>query len=77
MLIPKNINPADCIYVKATYVIRVLLEQKQLTVSELYYEVNRTCKMTFFVFQLCLDWLYLIGCIKYNNDSIPKLTLCT
>lgn len=77
MLLPKNIAPEECIYYKATYVIRVLLEQQQLTVSELYFEVNRLCKMTFFVFQLCLDWLYLIGSIKLTNDQLPKITLCT
>lgn len=77
MLIPKNTSPDECIYYKATYIIKVLLGGEKLTVSELYYAVNQSCKMTFFVFMLCLDWLYLIGCIKYNNDPLPKIILCS
>ena len=77
MLIPKNISPDECIYYKATFVIKVLLEGEKLTVSELFCAVNRNCKMSFYVFLLCLDWLYLIGSIKYNNDPLPKIILCS
>lgn len=77
MLIPKNINPDDCIYYKATFVLKVLIEHGQLSTSELFYNVNQLCKMTYFFFTLCLDWLYLIGSINYTNDPIPQIKLCT
>lgn len=46
MLIPKNINPDDCIYYNATFVLKVLIEHGQLSTSELFYNVNQLCKMT-------------------------------
>lgn len=81
MLMPKNISPDECIYYKATFVIKALLDKGAMTVTELYYEVNERCRMSFFVLILCLDWLFLIGCIKYADDSstsvyIRRLELC-
>lgn len=77
MLIPQNTSPDECIYYKATFVIKALLSEEKLSITDLFYEVNRSCKMTFSVFMLCLDWLYLIGSIKYNNEPIPKIVLCS
>ena len=57
MLIPKNISPDECIYYKATFVIKALLDKGAMTITELYYEVNERCRMSFFVLTLCLDWL--------------------
>ena len=81
MLITINISPYECIYYKATFVIKALLEKGAMTVVDLFYEVNEICKMSFFVLTLCLDWLFLIGCIKYADDSstydkIRRLELC-
>lgn len=81
MLIPINISPDECIYYKATFVIKALLEKGAMTVVDLFYEVNERCKMSFFVLTLCLDWLFLIGCIKYADDSstydkIRRLEIC-
>ena len=77
MLIPLNKNPDDCIYNKATFVLKVLIEHKQLSTTELFYYVNQSCKMTYFVFILCLDWLYLIGTIHYTHDAHIQIKLCT
>ena len=81
MLIPKNISPDECIYYKATFVIKALLDKEAMTVTELYYDVNERCRMSFLVLTLCLDWLFLIGCIKYADDSstydkIRRLEIC-
>lgn len=69
MLIPKNISPDECIYYRATFVIKALLDKGAMTVNELYYEVNGRCRMSFSVMILCLDWLYLIGFVKHSADS--------
>ena len=81
MLLPKNISPDECIYYRATFVIKALLDKEAMTVTELYYEVNERCRMSFFVLTLCLDWLFLIGCIKFADDSpasvnIRRIKLC-
>ena len=40
MLIPINISPDECIYYKATFVIKALLEKGAMTVLDLFYEWN-------------------------------------
>lgn len=77
MLIPKNINPDECIYYKAARVLKIMLARRSMSVADLYVEVNAESKMSYFVFQLCLDWLYLIGCISYTNNPYPQITICT
>lgn len=70
MLIPKNISPDNCVYVNAAYVLECLLEQKQLTTADLFCAVRQRHQISFAMFVLCLDWLYLIDSITCNNDLI-------
>ena len=74
MLIPENILPDNCIYVNAAYVLEALLQQNQQSTADLYVAVCKKHKMTFSVFTLCLDWLYLIDSITIDNELI---TLCS
>lgn len=74
MLIPQNLSPDDCIYVNAAYVLEALLKKNQQSIADLYVSVRSKHKMTFSLFVLCLDWLYLIDSITIDNDLI---TLCS
>lgn len=74
MLIPDGISPDNCIYANAAYVLEVLLKEGEQTVADLYCNVCRKHKMTFSVFTLCLDWLYLIDCIMLKEG---RITLCS
>ena len=82
MLLPRNVSPDECIYYRATFVIKALLDNGAMTVAGIFYEVNKRCRMSFFVLAMCLDWLYLTGCIRYAADDssksvcIRKLELC-
>lgn len=74
MLIPENISPDDCVYVNAAFVLEVLLDKQELNVSDLYCDVCTKHKMTYSLFTLCLDWLYLIDKISFSEE---KITLCS
>ena len=70
MLLPNNVSPQNCVYYNAAFVLEVLLKKKTLTLHELYHEVRKKHNMTFSLFILCLDWLYMIGSISTNDKSI-------
>lgn len=70
MLIPKNISPDNCVYLNAAYVLQSLFDNKVQTVSELFCNVRGNRKMTFSMFVLCIDWLYLIDCITLEDGVV-------
>lgn len=74
MLIPQNLSPDDCVYFNAAYVLEALLCDRQQSTADLYVEVCKKHKMTFSLYLLCLDWLYLIDSITIENELI---TLCS
>lgn len=74
MLIPQNLSPDDCVYVNAAYVLEALLQDSQQSIADLYVAVRKQHKMSFSLFVLCLDWLFLIDSITIENEQI---TLCS
>jgi len=74
MLIPKNLSPDDCVYYNAAYVLEALLGKHEQSMSDLYCAVRMRHEMSFSMFILCLDWLFLIDSIRINEELI---TLCS
>jgi hypothetical protein len=74
MLLPDNIHPDKSIYYNAAFVLQVLQTKKGLDLVSLFYEVKQLKEITFPVFILCLDWLFIanIATIKDN-----KVELCS
>ena len=74
MLLPDNIHPEQTVYYNASFVLSVLLQKKQMNLIDLYMESILTVKMSFPIFLLSLDWLFLIDVIKSNKDG--EIILC-
>jgi len=74
MLLPDNIHPEHTIYYNASLVLSVLLRKKRVYLIDLYIETILSVKMNFNIFLLCLDWLFLIDIIKYNEKE--EIVLC-
>jgi len=74
MLLPDNIHPEQTIYYNASHVLSVLLQKKQINLIDLYIETVTSNKMSFQIFLLCLDWLFLINIIEYNEKK--EVVLC-
>ena len=70
MLLPDNINPDNSIYYNGAIVLQVLQNNNKLDLLELYNNVKNVRKMTFPIFVLCLDWLYLIGLAVIKNNNV-------
>lgn len=74
MLIPRNMSPDDCVYYNAAFVLEALLRRGAMTTADLYCEVRLHHRMSYSLFVLCLDWLFLINSISFNQE---KISLCS
>lgn len=70
MLLPDNIHPENSIYYNGAVVLQVLQENNKLGMLELYYLTKKIRTMTFPLFILCLDWLYLIDAAVLKNERV-------
>ncbi len=70
MLLPKDIAPEDCIYYNGSLVMEVMLRNKKMKISDLFFEVNVKKDISFATFLLCLDWLFLIDAIIVKKEEI-------
>jgi len=75
MLIPDNIHPQHSIYYNGSFVLQALQRNKLQNLLDLYMNVKQKRSMTFPVFILCLDWLFLLNLVVITNDS--KIKLCS
>jgi hypothetical protein len=74
MLLPDNVHPENSIYYNGAIVLQVLQKLIKIEMLELYNKVNQVQNMSFPVFILCLDWLYLIDAAELKNE---KVELCS
>ena len=75
MLLPDNIHPDNSIYYNGAFVIESLKKEMSYNMLDLYQEVKTKKQMSFSVFILCLDWLYLLEVVKFN--FIGEIELCS
>ena len=75
MLLPDNIHPELSIYYNG-YVILTELEKKtEQMLLELYYNVKKSNNMSFSVFVLSLDGLYLIQLAQISEKGVVRKCL--
>lgn len=70
MLLPDSIHPENTVYFNGATILQVLQNSAEIELLELYYQACNLCKMTFPMFVLCLDWLYLIEIATVENDMV-------
>jgi len=75
MLLPDNIHPDNSIYYNGAFVIESLKKETSYKMLDLYQEVKSKKQMSFSVFILCLDWLYLLEVVKFNFKG--EIELCS
>ena len=74
MLLPDNIHPENSIYYNAAFLIESLKQNQKFRLLDLFQEVKAKRSMSFSIFILCLDWLYLIDVARINN--LGEIELC-
>lgn len=61
MLLPENMQPEVSIYYNGAMVFKELQESASKSVIDIYQAVKEKYEMSFPIFLLSLDWLYLIN----------------
>ena len=75
MLLPDNIHPEQSIYFNGSFVLQELQKESKQNLLDLYQNVKEQRNMTFPVFILCLDWLFLLN-ISLSNEN-GEIELCS
>lgn len=70
MLLPDNVHPELSIYYNGAVVLRELEKVPEQKILDLYSRVKSANGMSFSVFILCLDWLYLIQAAQLNEKGL-------
>lgn len=70
MLLPDNIHPELSIYFNGAIVLSELNENPKQNILELYSNIKKKYDMSFSVFVLSLDWLYLIDAAKIDRKGV-------
>lgn len=70
MLLPDNINPENCIYYNGALVLNALQNVGKTSIWNLYSTVTESKHMSFSIFILCLDWLYIINVAQIEGEEV-------
>lgn len=73
MLLPDNIHPENSIYYNGAFVLQELQRQGTQNLLDLYQNVKQHRNMSFPIFILCLDWLFLINVAELKGKNEVKL----
>lgn len=75
MLLPNNIHPEHSIYYNGAIVLQLLQKQISINILDLYQQIKKVSNMSFPIFILCLDWLYLLEVAELNSSG--EVQLCS
>ncbi|ATV59660.1 ABC-three component system middle component 6 [Fusobacterium pseudoperiodonticum] len=75
MLLPDNIHPELSIYYNGYIVLKELKKKNKQKLVSLYQEVKKNNNMSFQIFVLSLDWLYLLNVAKIDKNGEVNLCL--
>jgi hypothetical protein len=75
MLVPDNIHPEQTIYFNGAFVLKTIQEHRTIDMFDLYIYTTTEREMSMPVFVLCLDWLFLLNLVTFNENG--KVELCS
>lgn len=73
MLLPDNIHPEHCLYFNGALVLEELTVKKSDSLVDLYSNIQAKISMSFPLFSMCLDWLFLLGVIDITDNGTVQL----
>ncbi len=75
MLLPDNIQPELTIYYNGAIVIKELVRKPNQNILDLYENIKNNHNMSFSIFILSLDWLYVIDYAEIDEEGIVRKCL--
>lgn len=75
MLLPDNIQPELTLYYNGAIVIKELAKKPNQKILDLYENIKNNHNMSFSIFILSLDWLYVIDYAEIDEEGIVRKCL--
>lgn len=75
MLLPDTIHPKYSVYYLGALLLKRLQQNGSMSVADLYVTTKKESDMSFKLYLLSLDWLYLINVAKVNQNG--EVVLCS
>jgi hypothetical protein len=75
MLLPDNIQPELTLYYNGAIVIKELARKPNQKILDLYENIKNNHNMSFSIFILSLDWLYVIDYAEIDEEGIVRKCL--
>ena len=75
MLLPDSINPKHCVYYTGAIVLQTLHRCGTMSFVDLFVEMKKSNDISFRLFTITLDWLYLINAAVINEKG--EISLCS
>ncbi len=75
MLLPDNIHPEHTVYYNGAFILEVLQNNRVISILDLYLNTKNKHDLSMPVFILCLDWLFLLNLIAFDENG--KIILCS
>lgn len=75
MLLPDNTHPEHTIYYNGAFILEVLQNNRVINLLDLYLNTKNKHDLSMPVFVLCLDWLFLLNLIAFDENG--KIILCS
>lgn len=75
MLLPDSIHPKYSVYYTGALLLKKLQQTGTMSVADLYVVAKEEHDMSFKLYMLSLDWLYLINVAQINNEG--DIVLCS
>lgn len=75
MLLPDSIHPKYSVYYTGALLLNKLQQTGTMSVADLYVAAKEENDMSFKLYMLSLDWLYLINAAQINNEG--DIVLCS
>ena len=74
MIVSKDINPENDIYYLGAQLIAILdsYSINKIDFFDIYSKMKKECKISVNLFSLVLDWLFLLGIVKSENQFVIK-----
>lgn len=69
MIAINDIRPENTLYYNGAIILMELQKEPIQKIEVLYYRVKMVSQMTFSIFVLSLDWLYLINAAQINKEG--------
>ncbi len=75
MLLPDNVHPEYTLYYNGAFVLKALQDTPVTDLLDLYITTKKKKDMSMPIFVLCLDWLFLLNVVSFNEQGM--IVLCS